>query len=58
LIDFGYCFLFISTHEMENNVHLLVNLVKLGAMGIANAFFGTKLIVNGDLPEVAAYMEA
>jgi hypothetical protein len=43
---------------MENNVHLLVNLVKLGAMGIANAFFGTKLIVNGDLPEVAAYMEA
>jgi len=24
-------------------------------MGVANAFFGTKVILNGDLPEVTAY---
>jgi hypothetical protein len=34
----------------------MFTLLKLGAMGIANAFFGTKLILNGDLPDVAAYM--
>jgi len=53
---FSFYFLLISTHEIENDVHLLFNLIKLGAMGIANAFFGTKLILNGDLPDVAAYM--
>ncbi|AES62882.2 DUF223 domain protein [Medicago truncatula] len=30
--------------------------VSTGAMGVANAFNGTKLILNGDLPDVAAYM--
>jgi len=33
-----------------------LNLLKLGAMGIANAFFGTKVILNGDLPDITAYM--
>jgi hypothetical protein len=54
---FGVYFLLISTHEIGNNVHLMINLFKLGSMGVANAFFGTKLIINGDLPDVAAYME-
>ena len=31
-------------------------LKKLGGMGVANAFNGTKLILNGYLPDVAAYM--
>jgi len=26
-------------------------------MGVANAFFGTKVILNGDLPEVESYKE-
>jgi hypothetical protein len=53
---FSLYFLLISTHEIANNAHLLFNLLKLGAMGIANAFFGTKLILNGDLRDVVAYM--
>jgi len=27
----------------------------VGAMGVANNFYGTNVILNGDLPEVEAY---
>ncbi|AES98643.2 hypothetical protein MTR_5g071020 [Medicago truncatula] len=43
----------LTLEDLENNrLHCSL----WGAMGVANAFNGTKLILNGDLPDVAAYM--
>ncbi|AET01168.2 DUF223 domain protein [Medicago truncatula] len=43
----------ITLEDLENNrLHCSL----WGAMGVTNAFNGTKLILNGDLPDVAAYM--
>ncbi|XP_039685634.1 replication protein A 70 kDa DNA-binding subunit-like isoform X2 [Medicago truncatula] len=51
---------FFVNHDNSSPVVLILQFCKtrkyLGAMGIVNAFYGTKLILNGDLPEVATYI--
>ncbi|RHN77818.1 putative nucleic acid-binding protein [Medicago truncatula] len=51
---------FFGNHDNDTPTILILQFCKtrvyLGAMGVVNAFNGTKLILNGDLPDVAAYM--
>jgi hypothetical protein len=35
----------------------LLLLIYLGVMGISNAFYGTKLMLNADIPEVTDYIQ-
>ncbi|AES97132.2 DUF223 domain protein [Medicago truncatula] len=44
---------FFCNHDNDTPTVLILQFC---AMGVANAFNGTKLILNGDLPDVAAYM--
>ncbi|AES64142.1 hypothetical protein MTR_2g019040 [Medicago truncatula] len=51
---------FFGNHDNDTPTILILQFCKtrmyVGAMGVANAFNGTKLILNGDLPDVAVYM--
>lgn len=51
---------FFGNHDNHTPIILILQFCKtrmyLGDMGVVNAFNGTKLILNGDLPKVAAYM--
>ncbi|XP_039687911.1 uncharacterized protein [Medicago truncatula] len=47
---------FFGNHDNDTPTVLILQFCKTRAMGVANAFNGTKLILNGDLPDVAAYM--
>ncbi|RHN71733.1 putative nucleic acid-binding protein [Medicago truncatula] len=51
---------FYGNHDNDTPTILILQFCKtrmyLGAMGVANAFNGTKLILNGDFPDVALYM--
>jgi hypothetical protein len=50
---------FFTTYESTSSVVVLLQLAKTrkfyGSMSVANAFLGTKLIVNGDLPVINDY---
>ncbi|MCH91160.1 replication protein A 70 kDa dna-binding subunit, partial [Trifolium medium] len=50
---------FLANYESTSPVIVLMQLCKLkkfyGIMGVSNAFYGTKLILNGDLPIVNEY---
>jgi len=45
---------FLAAHDPSSPVVVLIQLCKLkkyyGIMGVSNAFFGTKLLLDGDLP--------
>ncbi|XP_003598569.3 uncharacterized protein [Medicago truncatula] len=51
---------FFGNHDNDTPTILILQFCKtrmyLGVMGVADAFNGTKLILNGDLPDVVAYM--
>ncbi|KAK2352282.1 replication protein A 70 kDa DNA-binding subunit [Trifolium repens] len=52
---------FLDTHDPSLPVVIIIQLCKLkkylGVMGISNAFYGTKLFFNADIPEVTDYVE-
>ncbi|GAU47014.1 hypothetical protein TSUD_403240 [Trifolium subterraneum] len=52
---------FIDGHDSTLPVIMVLQFGKLkkylGSMGVSNAFYGTKLFLNGQIPEVAAYIE-
>jgi hypothetical protein len=51
---------FFGSHDPNLPVVVLIQMCKLkkyfGAMGVSNAFYGTKLFLNADIPEVSDYM--
>lgn len=50
---------FLANHDSTKSVIVILQLGKLkkyfGEMGVSNAFFGTKMMLNADLPVVANY---
>ncbi|GAU42516.1 hypothetical protein TSUD_376440 [Trifolium subterraneum] len=52
---------FIDGHDSSLPVIMVLQLGKLkkylGSMGISNSFYGTKLFLNADIPEVTTYIE-
>lgn len=52
---------FLESHDPNFPTVILIQTCKLkkyfGAMGISNAFNGTKLLFDVELPEVASYLE-
>ncbi|KAK2410174.1 replication protein A 70 kDa DNA-binding subunit [Trifolium repens] len=52
---------FLETHDPSLPVVIIIQMCKLkkylGVMGISNAFYGTKLFFNADIPEVTDYVE-
>ncbi|KAK2454686.1 replication protein A 70 kDa DNA-binding subunit [Trifolium repens] len=52
---------FLDTHDPSLPVVIIIQLCKLkkylGVMGISNAFYGTKLMLNADIPEVTDYIQ-
>lgn len=52
---------FLESHDPNLPAVILIQMCKLkkyfGAMGISNAFYGTKLLFDVELPEVASYLE-
>ncbi|WJX54790.1 hypothetical protein P8452_40630 [Trifolium repens] len=52
---------FLDSHDPSLPVIIILQLCKLkkylGVMGISNSFYGTKLYLNAELPEVADYIE-
>jgi len=52
---------FLESHDPKLPVVVLIQMCKLkkyfGAMGISNAFYGTNLLFDVEIPEVASYLE-
>ncbi|GAU39654.1 hypothetical protein TSUD_18370 [Trifolium subterraneum] len=52
---------FIDGHDSSLHVIMVLQLGKLkkylGSMGISNSFYGTKLFLNAEIPEVTTYIE-
>ncbi|WJX13093.1 hypothetical protein P8452_03527 [Trifolium repens] len=52
---------FLDSHDPSLPVVIIIQLCKLkkylGVMGISNAFYGTKLMLNADIPEVTDYIQ-
>ncbi len=50
---------YLTVHGTSSPVVVIIHLCKLkkyyGAMGISNAFYGTKLILDNDFPAVKEY---
>jgi hypothetical protein len=50
---------FLAAHDPSSPVVVLIQQGKLkkyqGVMGVSNAFFGTKLLLDGDLPEAIEF---
>ncbi|PNY15141.1 replication protein A 70 kDa DNA-binding subunit [Trifolium pratense] len=52
---------FLDGHDPSLPVIIILQLCKLkkylGVMGVSNSFYGTKLFLNADMPDVASYIE-